>query len=125
MNNFTSFQLGSLLFVASSLAVGQLLFKVSAQSLVFGQGLPVLAKSFVTWQFMLAIGVYGFSTLLWVMVLNGLPLSRAYPFMAFGFAVVPVGAHFFFGESLNLRYWGGVILILFGLYLIAINQSVE
>jgi drug/metabolite transporter (DMT)-like permease len=54
-----------------------------------------------------------------VYLLNGVPLSRAYPFMALAFAIVPLFGWLLFRESLDLRYCAGLALMLAGLYLVA------
>lgn len=118
-SSLTPFQLSSLTFVTLSLAAGQILFKSAAQEIAMDQGLFVLFKSLLSWQLVLALVVYGVATIFWVLVLTSVPLSRAYPFMALGFAVVPLVANLVFGEALNPSYWMGLTLLLSSLFIIA------
>ena len=59
--------------------------------------------------FWVALLVYGTATLLWIFALSRAPLSRAMPFAALTFAIVPVIDSIFLREELNFAYWIGVI----------------
>jgi undecaprenyl phosphate-alpha-L-ara4N flippase subunit ArnE len=108
-----------LLGVAASLGCGQLLFKSAAEQLVVGQGLERLSRSFVSLPMLCALAMYGAATVAWVYLLRGMPLSRAYPFIAMAFALVPLMSHIVFGDKLDARYLLGLSLILVGMYLTA------
>ncbi len=114
MGGLSIFQVSGLLFVTLSLVVGQLLFKQASLSLQTGQGLMVFARSLIGWQFVLALTVYAAATVLWVVILTRVPLSRAYPFMALGFALVPISAALLYRESLNMTYWLGLGFVFVG-----------
>lgn len=94
------------------IAIGQLLFKYSAETLRQAgsysdpRGLAVLTG---------ALLLYGLTTLAWVWVLQKLPLGRVYPLMALAFVLVPIGSHFMFGESFRWQYFAGVGLIMLGI----------
>ena len=60
--------------------------------------------------------LYGVAVVLWVAILQKLPLSIAYPFVALSFVVVPLAAALFFHESLSLKTLSGAVLILAGIY---------
>lgn len=115
----TNAQVVSILFVVASMMVGQILFKVSAQSLVVDEGFINLLLSFLTWQFVLALLFFASGTLLWVVLLKYVPLSLAYPFVALSFVILPVASHFLFGEPLTPRYFVGLIFFVTGLLLVA------
>jgi len=108
-----------LLGVSVLLAVGQMLFKLASSRLVTDQGLTALLWSLVNLPMLAGLVLYAVTTLLWVYLLHALPLSRAYPFMALAFAIVPLLSWFFFREGLDLRYGAGLALMLCGLYLVA------
>jgi multidrug transporter EmrE-like cation transporter len=116
--SLTPTQVGGLLAVTLLLSVGQILFKSAAQYIDLNHGVVALARSFLTWQLLLALIIYGIGTLLWILVLVNVPLSRAYPFVAIGFAITPLIASFVFSEPLTPAYWAGVALLLCGLYVI-------
>lgn len=115
----TAGQIASIVGVVASMVVGQTLFKVSSQYIVLGDGFHRLLLSLISWQFVLALIFYLFGTLLWVVLLKSVPLSRAYPFVALSFAVLPIVSYVLFSEPINLRYLGGLAVFLSGLYLIA------
>jgi multidrug transporter EmrE-like cation transporter len=108
-----------LLLVAVTLGGGQLLFKLAAGRLVLGHGAGALAASFASLPMIAALGVYAVATILWVYLLHGLPLSRAYPFVALAFALVPLLSWLLFDDTIGLRYGLGLALMLAGLYLVA------
>ncbi len=98
-----------------TIAVGQLIFKyVSANlnelSLVALRNQPSLLALLV-----LAMGLYAACTILWVIALRDLPLSRAYVFMALGFIIVPLGARILFDEQLTPSYMVGALMISIGI----------
>lgn len=111
-----------LLAVAATLGGGQLLFKLAAGRLVLGQGAAALAASFASLPMIAALILYGLATVLWVYLLHGLPLSRAYPFIALAFAFVPLLSWLAFRDALDLRYGLGLALMLAGLYLVASDR---
>lgn len=108
-----------LFVVALMLGGGQLLFKLAANRLVIGQGVGQLAASFVTLPMIGALTLYGLTTVLWVYLLHGLALSRAYPFIALAFAIVPLLGWLLLDEALGPQYWIGLAIVLAGLYVIA------
>lgn len=116
MIEYTGTQLIRLLLFAFLIAVGQILFKkVSLATSPLDGWHSVIALGLNFW-FILAIGIYLITALLWISVLREIPLSRAYPFMAIGFILVPVAGYLFFAEALDARYFIGVILIIIGVY---------
>lgn len=108
-----------LVVVAMILGGGQLLFKLAAERLVLGRGAAAFMTSIASPPMLAALVLYGAATVLWVYLLHGLPLSRAYPFVALAFAFVPLSSWVFFGDVLGPRYVFGLTLMLAGLYLVA------
>ena len=110
-------QLIQVLAVTAMLAIGQLLFRRAALAtppLSTAAGIVALIGNPL---FLLALALYGIATVLWVGVLQQVPLSRAYPFTALGFVVVPVCAVLILGEPMDARLGGGLVLIFAGLML--------
>jgi len=110
---------GLCLAFSAALCVGQVLFKMAA----LGQDKD--AFSFVRllqspW-FFAAAGLYALTTVLWIYILTRLPLSLAYPFSLLGAAFVPLAAWLLFGEPLGVKVWGGLVLILAGLYVMYLS----
>ena len=70
-------------------------------------------RGFLSLTMILALMLYGLTTILWVFVLRSVPLSAAYPIYALVFVLVPVAAHFLFGEALSWNtVIGGAIIML-------------
>lgn len=105
------------LLFAASIAIGQLLFKFAANGVASAQG-TFLFKVVLNPQVWLAFGWYGLSSFLWLYILMRVPLSRAYPFVLLGSAIVPLGARLFFGERISSTYVLGGLVVLAGLYII-------
>lgn len=56
----------------------------------------------------------------WMLAVNRLELSKAYPFVALGFVLVPIAASTFLGEALSVRVLAGAAIIVLG---IAVSAS--
>jgi drug/metabolite transporter (DMT)-like permease len=94
------------------LAVGQILFKVSAMSLS-ETGSFFAPKTAAT--LFSAMVLYAITSIAWVWVLQKVELGRVYPLMALAFVLVPLGSHFIFGERFQPQYFAGVALIMIGI----------
>lgn len=113
-------QLFQLVGFSLLLAVGQTLFKVAATNVQSAShGSVDLCRLAVLPVFWAAMILYAGGTLLWIHILQSVPLSRAYPFAALGFVVVPILAVIFFSERVNLAYALGALLIVAGVVITA------
>jgi len=101
------------------LATGQILFKFAAASQAKVNGFGAVFSLLTNGYFIAAGCIYALTTVLWVIVLQQVPLSRAYPFAALGFVIVPAAAAILFGEPINLRYAVGAFFIVAGIILAA------
>jgi drug/metabolite transporter (DMT)-like permease len=116
MNRFQAVQLGGFSLM---LALGQVLFKRAADTAPKLHGvadLLLLGTNVFIWG---AVALYGVATLLWIYLLQKLPLSRAYPAVALRFVLVPLLACLLLGDEITLRYGLGAALILGGIWLTA------
>jgi multidrug transporter EmrE-like cation transporter len=117
------FQLGGLIFVSVAMAVGQILFKLASQSIELTRGpMPLLASLF-SWPMALAVVLYAGALVVWVVVLASVPLSRAYPFMAVAFALVPFLSSIIFGEHLPWSYWLGTAVLICAIAIISTSRA--
>lgn len=119
----TLVQFAELIGFSMMLACGQALFKLSATSvpsLVSVNGLLALAVNPWFWA---ALVLYGAATLLYLYILQQVPLSVAYPFVALGFIVIPAISWAFFKEPMSLYYAAGVAFILIGIGFITVLHS--
>lgn len=67
----------------------------------------------------LAIGLYGFSTLLWLRVVSRYPVSAVYPMVAIGYIFVTIGGLIFLNERVSLQGWIALAVICAGTLLLA------
>ena len=70
-----------------------------------------------------ALLLYGGSTLLWVWILSRIPLSQAYPWVALGSIIVPLGARLLFGEMVKPVFWLGAVMIAAGIVVTQIGST--
>jgi multidrug transporter EmrE-like cation transporter len=112
-------QISLLILFAVLLSMGQVLFKLVAQtSDPLDNMSNIIGLAGNIW-FYASIFCYGLSTLLWIYILQKLPLSYAYPFVAIGFILVPILSHFIFGETLKPQYFLGIAFIVIGIITIS------
>jgi drug/metabolite transporter (DMT)-like permease len=106
-----------LLVFPVALTAGQILFKRSASRIdLAGSWVLELARIPAMWA---ALALYAAATLLWVRILSTVPLTRAYPFAALAFILVPAAGYFLFDEPVNARYALGTAFIIAGVIVAA------
>lgn len=66
------------------------------------------------------LGLMGAALLLWLYLLQQVPLSIAYPMLSLNFVWVNLAAHYWFAEPLSWRHWQGTALILLGISLMGV-----
>jgi drug/metabolite transporter (DMT)-like permease len=93
------------------LTLGQVLFKLAASR----GALTDIITSPVLW---VALVLYGGVTVIWVLLLREVELSRAYPVIAATYVLIPAVSVLFLGEKLGPYYPYGVVLILAGIVLV-------
>ena len=103
------------------MTLGQVLFKFAAVSVnKVDASLPPMLKvlALVANPYLFgAICVYLLLFFYWLWVLTFTPLSKAYPFVAIAFILVPIMDGIIFNETLDLRFYLGAILIAAGVAL--------
>ena len=109
--------ISSLALVAITLALGQVLFKLAAQSIKGPIGFNFhTVLEFVLNAYLLAgILLYGLATLLWVSLLRNTALNRAYLVVALSIVLVSLAGTFLFREPLSAQLLVGMAIILVGL----------
>lgn len=99
------------LLCVCGIAIGQLLFKCTANSLALSGN--YLHPRTLLW-LLSALLLYGITTFGWIWTLQQGPLSRLYPWMALAFVIVPLLSAVLLGERLQPSYWLGVTMIVTG-----------
>lgn len=109
---FVQYLLACLFGIA--LAAGQILFKVAAdQHTPDGETLPFIQIIF-SLPLIAACIIYALTIILYVFLLQQIPLSRAYLFSMAGSAIVPLFAIVIFKEEFSVKYIIGVLLVISG-----------
>ena len=96
------------------LAVGQILFKVSATALSESGTFFAIKPAAILFA---AMCLYGVTSVVWVWILQKVELGRVYPLMALAFVLVPLGSHLVFGERFQPQYFVGVAIIMVGIFI--------
>ncbi len=112
MNNITLFLVSLWLFL---LIVGQMLFKYVSIQLNMKDFSAFAVSLICNVKFWLAISIYGVATVLWVIILRQIPLSKALPFTALSFILIPILSKHLWHENIHWHYWLGVLCIVLGL----------
>ncbi len=112
------------LTVVLGIASGQILWKLAADSVSASGALDAVRQLAVSPHFLGGLALYGAMTCLWVFVLQSTPLSRAYPFFALSFVLVPLLSSLFLSESLTVMTMLGAGLIVTGLVVMTSNSAV-
>lgn len=96
------------------IAAGQILFKTVA-SRINGRGPFELAVDSGFMGYLIgALAIYAVATVLWILALQSLQLSRAYMFMSLSFIIVPAVSALIFHEPLTPGFLFGLALIIAG-----------
>ncbi|MBL4731050.1 MAG: EamA family transporter [Rhizobiaceae bacterium] len=103
-----------LITVPVMLAFGQFLFKMAGRNISGNLGKDLWSIAFNPY-FMAAGTLYVVASFLWVIALSRIDISKAYPFMASGFIIVPILGYFLLNETLSFNYFIGVSLIFIGI----------
>lgn len=62
---------------------------------------------------------YVFSVGLWIVALSRVDVSYAYPMLSLGYVVNAIAAYYLFAEQLSPMRIAGIVVIIFGVYLIS------
>jgi multidrug transporter EmrE-like cation transporter len=108
----------AVLALVVGISVGQVLFKVASLDMREPLTLSNITAMLFNPYFIAAIIIYAVTTLLWGWVLQHADLSKAYPFVALSFVLVPAAGIIFFGERATVGLGVGIALILAGIWII-------
>ncbi len=107
--------------------IGQILFKhgmntvgrVNSIQDVLGK----LTQAFLNPYILSGIAIYGFTTLVWLIILSRVKLSIAYPLLSSGYVLSILFSWLFFKESIPKIRIIGAVIICIGVYLVAQGES--
>ena len=101
------------------MVVGQILFKQVAIN--YNKSVTLFSVQVVGLG-AIAGALYFLSTVLWVVVLRNTDISKAYPFFALGFVLIPIAGCILFEESLSHLQILGILLITIGVILSGVGK---
>ncbi|MBG1243724.1 EamA family transporter [Nostoc sp. NZL] len=61
---------------------------------------------------------YTFMTILWLYVLQTIPLSQAFPVLGLMYALIPIASHYLLKEQVIFSQWVGISIIITGVVLV-------
>jgi small multidrug resistance pump len=81
-------------------------------------GAPTLVAQLLNPLTVVGLAIYAAAAIGYIIALNKIPVSIAFPSVAASYVVVAVLAHLLWNEPLGLPQWGGIVLIGAGIILI-------
>jgi len=101
---------------------GQLLQKLATSRVVQQDNRSGFLRQIIhfkeTWW---AITCLGMGVLVWLLVLYHMQVSKATPFLSLGFILVTLVSRYRLKETVPVRRWLGVLLVIIGLWLISLS----
>jgi drug/metabolite transporter (DMT)-like permease len=106
-----------LLAVAGQLLMkkGMMVFGTFPVSQLISRIIPMFLNPFVFFGFV----CFGFSSIIWLVVLSRLPLSLVYPMVSIAYVLVALFSWLVFKETVSAARWAGVFVIILGVILIS------
>ena len=95
----------------------QLFYKAGADKLEFN-----FMSMISNWSILIGLLLYGFGAVLLIIALKGGSLTVLYPIIASSYIWVALGSDYFFGETINISKWAGVMLITTGIIIINLGD---
>ncbi len=102
------------------LAIGQILWKMGMRQTALSS-LGDLFASLLNPFVVMGLLVYGFTTLLWLYIINKAKIGYVYPLQSLAFVFVSVAGMVFLGEHFALNRLLGLFCIVFGVFLVSIK----
>lgn len=101
------------------LVLGSVLAAAGQVLLKFGVSGATTLAGFINLRVVAGLACYVLGTVLWLIALSRMPLSRVYPFTILTFVIVYLAAITLLGERLTASLVTGLVLVLSGLAIIA------
>ena len=117
MTNYALLAVSILLAVIGQLLMkkGMLIFGAFPASQLLYKIIPMFLNPFVFF----GLACFGASAIFWLVVLSRLELSLVYPMVSVAYILVALASWFFFKENVTLVRWMGILVIVFGVFLIS------
>lgn len=95
--------------------------KIGVFAFTWENFIPIALKIIVSPWLVLGMTIYVISCAIWLMVLSRAPVSIAYPMSSLGYITSTIAAYYLLNENIPALRIIGIIVILFGVYLVAKN----
>ncbi|OMF36035.1 hypothetical protein BK134_00065 [Paenibacillus peoriae] len=99
---------------------GQILFKLGLEK-IGGVSIASAWKALFSPIIIAGLVLYVCATLIWFTVLSRMPLSVAYPMQSLAYILGLLAAIFIFNEPVSILKWIGAVVIMVGVFLVAID----
>lgn len=76
-------------------------------------------KTFTNKTILIGVFLFGFSSLLWLVILSGLELSYIYPMVSTSYVLIALSSKIFFKESVTKMRWLSIAVIIMGVILVS------
>lgn len=96
--------------------LGQIAQKLAVEQ--WRTGFPGIARALTNAWLWLALLCLGLGLLVWLLVLQRLEVSIAYPMLSLNFILITLTGRYLFNEKVDTRHWLGIALILIGVLLL-------
>ncbi len=106
-----------LLLVSALTCAGQLCQKQAARH--WHPQLTIIRNILMLRWMLTAVFLLVLAMVLWLRLLQYLPLSVAYPMLSLNLVLVTFSARIFFAETTSLRHWIGIFCVISGIFLIS------
>lgn len=106
--------------------IAQLFFKFGMNSIghfefTTGSFMPIVVRVILSPWIVLGLFSYVIGLAVWLMVLSRAEVSVAYPITSLGYILSAIAGYYLFNENLTLTRIIGIVVIMFGVYLVSRN----
>lgn len=108
-----------LLNVSAQLALKQGVETMGAIALNLPNFMPTIVKMITSYWIILGGIIYVASVFVWLLVLNRVEVSKAYPLISIGYVINALAAYYLLGEHVTLMRVIGILIILTGVFMVA------
>jgi len=108
-----------LLNVGAQLALKQGVETMGTIALNLPNFIPTITKMITSYWIIIGGVIYVASVFVWLLVLNRVEVSKAYPLISIGYVINAVAAYYLLGEHVTLMRVVGIVIILTGVFVVA------
>lgn len=119
LNTFMLILVGVMLNAGAQLLLKAGVSPLGALSPAWNELPSLIWRVLSQWPILAGLACYVVSVAVWIIGLSRVEVSLAYPLLSLGYVVNALLAWWLFGEVVNATRWGGIVLILAGVWLIS------